>query len=347
MQYGLEAGEVLLRLLEAYSPTGEEEKARDVLVGLADELGLKVRVDEVGNVIASKGDGGKVWLVGHYDTVPGKLPIRWSEGIISGRGAVDAKGPLSAMLMAASLSEYPVAVAALVGEEGDSRGAKHLLRGTLPPYVVIGEPSNTVGIVIAYRGGTQVTLRCESEGGHSSSPSTSSVDLLISSILAVREIAPGRSYDEPSAAVTMLRAGEAPNVLPKEAEAIIDLRIPPGVDTGHLLESIKRRLPEGCYLSVGWTVLPISVKPSDQVPRALARAILSLGRKPKLLKKYGSSDMNTLHERVRSIAAYGPGDGRLSHTDREAITVSDLELAVKVYLRAVEYLSSQEAVRFK
>ncbi len=127
--------EVLLRLLEAYSPTGREDEAREVLVEVSRALGLNVRVDGVGNVLATKGGGERVWLVGHYDTVPGRLPVRKIDGRIYGRGAVDAKGPLSSMLVAASLAEAPVTVAALVGEEGDSRGARHLLSGELPPYV--------------------------------------------------------------------------------------------------------------------------------------------------------------------------------------------------------------------
>ncbi len=335
--------EVLLKLLEAYSPTGQEENARGALVEVCEDLGLRVEVDEVGNVLASNGSGSKVWLVGHYDTVPGNLEVKVKDGRIFGRGAVDAKGPLSAMIVAASLSRSPVTVAALVGEEGDSRGARHLLGRELPPFVVIGEPSNTNGVIVAYRGGAHLTLRCAGGGGHSSSPGSSAIDLLIESILRVREVAPGSGYDVPSAAVTMIRGGEAPNVLPKEAEAVVDLRVPPGADPLSLIEEMRPRLPEGCEIVVEWTVPPVAVRPSEPVPRALTRSILSLGRKPRLLKKYGSSDMNLLHGRVASIAAYGPGDGRLAHTDMEFVDLEDLEFAVEVYVRTVEYLSDRSA----
>ncbi len=331
--------EILLKLLEAYSPTGQEDNARDVIVEICEDLGLRVEIDGVGNVLASKG-GGRVWLVSHYDTVPGRLPVRRSGNIISGRGAVDAKGPLAAMLMAASLSKSPVTVAALVGEEGDSRGARHLLTKELPPFVVIGEPSNTTGVIIAYRGGAHLTLRCKAEGGHSSSPGASAVDLLIESILRMKKVAPGGKYADPSVAATMIRGGEAPNVLPKRAEAVLDLRVPPGIDPSAVIDEMKSNLPEGCEIAVGWIVPPVAVRPSEPVPRALTRSIISSGRRPKLLRKYGSSDMNLLHDRVASIAAYGPGDGKLAHTDTEFVDVEDLEFAVKVYVRTVEYLSN-------
>ncbi len=337
--------EILLKLLEAYSPTGHEDEARDVIVEICEDLGLKVEVDDVGNVLASKGGGGRVWLVGHYDTVPGRLPVKRSGDVIAGRGAVDAKGPLSAMIMAAYLSKSPVTLAALVGEEGDSKGARHLLTRELPPFVVIGEPSNTDGVIVAYRGGAHLTLRCRAEGGHSSSPGVSAVDLLIESILRMKEAAPGGRYDDPSVAITVIRGGEAHNVLPKKASAVLDLRVPPGTDLLSLIDDIVRRLPVGCELEVGWTVPPVSVRPNDPVPRALTRSILSLGGKPRLLRKYGSSDMNILYSGVESIAAYGPGDGKLAHTDEEFVRVEDLELAVNVYVRTVEYLNSRGPIR--
>ena len=42
-----------------------------------------------------------ILLCGHMDTVAGHLPLRIEEGKIYARGAVDAKGPLAAMIMAA------------------------------------------------------------------------------------------------------------------------------------------------------------------------------------------------------------------------------------------------------
>ncbi len=335
------AGEVLVRLLKAYSPTGSEENAQDVLMDIAEELGLKAKADDVGNVLASKGDGGSVWLVGHYDTVPGELPVKWSGDMIAGRGAVDAKGPLSAMLVAASLSRNPVTVAALVGEEGDSRGAEYLLRRKeeFPPYIIIGEPSNTIGIIIAYRGGAHLEIECRAKGGHSSSPGISAIDKLINSILNAKKIAPGKGYEEPSAVVTIMRGGEASNVLPKHASATIDLRVPPSMDPADVMDQIRSKLPDGCIAEARWMIPPVTVRPGDPVPRALIRSILKLGGKPKLLKKYGSSDMNRLYKAVRSIAAYGPGESRLAHTDEEAVSVDELELAVKVYKGAIEYLS--------
>ncbi len=328
--------EVLVELIKAYTPTGEEERGQKVLVELCKELGLDVEVDGVGNVIARKGEGGKVWLVGHYDTVPGELPIYVNDHV-TGRGAVDAKGPLAAMLVAASTLEFPVTVAALVGEEGDSRGARNLEISA--DYVIIGEPSNVNGVIIAYRGGAHLRLTCKGRGGHSSSPGDSALDKLLEVIAAFKLLAPGKRYEEPSAAVTVIRAGHSFNVLPTLAEAEVDLRVPPGFEVDEVISKLRGSLREGCSLEVRWSVPPVKVSPSDPVPRALIRSILKAGMKPKLLKKYGGSDMNILREKVKSIAAYGPGDGRLAHTDEERVSVEDLRKAVVVYREAVRELS--------
>ncbi|RSN67484.1 M20/M25/M40 family metallo-hydrolase [Candidatus Korarchaeum cryptofilum] len=326
--------EVLLALLKAYSPTGREKNAERVLIEVARGLGLEAHSDGVGNVIASKGDS-CIMLLGHYDTVPGKLRVSVRKGTVSGRGAVDAKGPLAAMLVAASLSERPVRVAAVVGEEGDSRGVRELLRGELPPYVIVGEPTNTVGVAIEYRGGAKLILRCRASGGHSSSPGDSAIEKLISCLERIQGSLKG--IEGVSLRPTVMRGGEYENVLPRRAECTLDLRFPVGHSLQEILERIE--IEDGCDIILKGSVDPVSVRPTDPVPRALTRAIITSGAKPILLRKLGSSDMNHISNYVRSCAAYGPGDSSLAHTDRERIQLKDLEFSVAVYKKAIEMLS--------
>ena len=330
--------EVLLALLKAYSPTGREKNAERVIIEVARDLGLEAYSDNVGNVIASKGDGGCVMLLGHYDTVPGRLRVSVRKGTVSGRGAVDAKGPLAAMLVAASISERPVKVAAVVGEEGDSRGVRELLRGELPPYIIVGEPTNTVGIVIEYRGGAKLLLRCKARGGHSSSPGDSAIEKLISCLEKIHESL--RGLDGVSLRATKIKGGEYENVLPRRAECTLDLRFSMGYSLQGILERIK--MEDGCDMILRGSVDPVSVRPTDPVPRALTRAIITSGAKPILLRKLGSSDMNYISKHVKSSAAYGPGDSSLAHTDEERIHLRDLEFSVAVYKRAVETLRDNQ-----
>jgi LysW-gamma-L-lysine carboxypeptidase len=92
------------------------------------KLGFEVGIDAIGNVIGVVGEGEPVILLcGHMDTVAGHMPLRVEEGKIFARGAVDAKGPLAAMIMAThEVSKDPnfrgkILVASVVEEEATSK----------------------------------------------------------------------------------------------------------------------------------------------------------------------------------------------------------------------------------
>ena len=94
---------LLSQMVKIYSPSGKEGKISLFLADEMKKLGLSVHRDEVGNVIGQIGEGSPVVLFcGHMDTVEGVIPVRVEDGHLYGRGSVDAKGPLAAMIVAAS-----------------------------------------------------------------------------------------------------------------------------------------------------------------------------------------------------------------------------------------------------
>lgn len=331
---------ILVRLLEAYSPSGREEGAIEVFKEAAEELGFhKIWTDEAGNAHASTGNGPpKVALIGHIDTVPGKLPVSRENGVIRGRGAVDAKGPLATFLTAAYLAgkeDCGIQVSALIGEESDSPGARFLVEtGFYVPYMVVGEPTNTSGVAIGYRGSASVLLQCRGLGGHSSSPEVG--DSALAKLLRVVEkLGSVRGF---SVAVVELHAWSPyENMLPTHAEARLDLRL--GFEAGPDL-IFKVEAPEDCRLEVARLSPPVRVRPQDPVPRALVRSMLQLGVRPRITVKRGTSDMNLLYPKCAgSIAAYGPGDPSLAHRiDDEWVLEKDLEKAVRILVFALDNL---------
>ena len=103
MQEQTKAVRFLTNLLGIYSPSGKEADIANFLAGEMRKFGFQVGVDGIGNVIGVVGEGEPtILLCGHMDTVAGVLPLRVEEGKIYARGAVDAKGPLAAMVMAAA-----------------------------------------------------------------------------------------------------------------------------------------------------------------------------------------------------------------------------------------------------
>ncbi|MEB3773511.1 MAG: M20/M25/M40 family metallo-hydrolase [Desulfurococcales archaeon] len=336
--------ETLLELARIYSPPGREEDAAKAFVNRATGLGLDSWIDDIGNVYATQGGPWRVALVSHIDTVPGFLDAGIKSGYVYGRGVVDAKGPLSAMLHAAASTGRGVVVIGLVGEEDDSRGARRLLEEGVPtPYVIIGEPTGGSRVAVGYRGSLKLVVSCRDQGGHSSTPwlGGSALDRLLRVIEDLKEKYPGGTVLKPSVAVTGLCTDISRNILPASAKAWIDARIPPGGRTSsmasELLEVVESH---GCSGEVLDPIEPVRVKPDSPVPRSLIRAILRNGMKPGIAIKAGTSDMNLLAGSVESIAAYGPGDPRYSHTMDERISIEELSIGARVYAMATAELLS-------
>ncbi|HQU35457.1 MAG TPA: M20/M25/M40 family metallo-hydrolase, partial [Anaerolineales bacterium] len=89
--------DTLIGLVSQYSPSGGERRAVECLIERMKSLGYDdAFIDEAGNAVGVMGKGEKqVVLLGHIDTVPGEISVREENGILYGRGAVDAKGPLA------------------------------------------------------------------------------------------------------------------------------------------------------------------------------------------------------------------------------------------------------------
>ncbi|WP_125920050.1 M20/M25/M40 family metallo-hydrolase, partial [Haloparvum sedimenti] len=125
------ARKLLYDLVSIPSPSGEEAAAAERLQEFFAANGREAWIDEVGNVRAPADDS--VLLTSHVDTVPGDIPVAVKPAeayeedgpALWGRGTVDATGPLVAMAVAAVATG--VSFVGVVGEETDSRGARHLV----------------------------------------------------------------------------------------------------------------------------------------------------------------------------------------------------------------------------
>ncbi len=345
------AANLLYNLLKEYSPTGMEERAVKKLVEWGEENGLKAWVESAGSGFLAPPDTREVriLLAGHIDAVEGWIDPGWQEGKVWGRGAVDAKGPLASMsvgllLVAMNNPSCPVALAGLAGEEGDSRGARRLVRERLvPPFVIIGEPSGGNRVVVGYRGGFHVEVVCMGRGGHSSTPhlGDSALDKAIILIDNIKKSYPSISLDEPSIAVTGLEARDAWNVLPRKAIVRLDVRVPPGWTNKSVAQNIDNLAKSyDCVTAFSGGVESIRVSLNTPVPRSISRSLLRMNVKPRPVVKRGTSDRNILGHYALSISAYGPGDPIMAHSTMEVISEEELSLAAEVYKRSIIELCS-------
>jgi LysW-gamma-L-lysine carboxypeptidase len=328
----------LLRgMLEIPSPSYQERPLADFLANVMVDLGFQAHIDVVGNVIGviERGDGPTLMLLGHLDTVPGELSVRSEDGRLYGRGAVDAKGPLAAMICAAaSAVDFPgrIVVIGVVEEETPrSRGAMAIRAShEQPDAVIVGEPSGWSSVVLGYKGKLDLRYTVKCPATHPSNPVPKASELAVACWAALVDLlGPDSSHDafaRPGATLCQLNAGLT------AATADLSVRTPPGFDVDTLVRELRDRLPVG-DLEVLNSVAACRVGRASPAVRALVSGIRRLHAEPRLVVKTATSDMNTLAE-VWDIpmATYGPGDSRLDHADTEHIMLSD-------YLRGIDVLS--------
>lgn len=326
---------VLERLVSRYSPSGREMPAVWEFVKIARELGYVARVDRAGNGIARRGHGRpRILMLGHIDTVEGERPVRTVRGRVHGRGAVDAKGAIAAALLAGRNFAGPgeLVVVAAVGEEIDSRGARHLIPRLRPDRVIVGEPSGWDGVTIGYKGELQLDAEFRGRRTHYSSPTPTTADVALDWAMTVRAWAATRRVDSLFHSLTVKTIGLATLGRGDEesVRVTVDLRIPPGLTTRELLRTLPSE-PGRPSIAVRIRVEPIEIARTDPVVAALSAGIRAKGGRPTLWRKAGTSDLNLVLPAWKVPgAAYGPGDARLDHTSRESLSVADLRRAEAV-----------------
>lgn len=336
--------ELLQELLAIPSPSGGEGPLARFLAGAMAELGLDAHVDQAGNVVGrtGTGTGPSLLLLGHMDTVDRPRPVRRDGGRLYGRGAADAKGPLAAMVCAAAARpDFPgtLRVAGSVEEERRSGGAAHLV-GTLPApdLLVVGEPSGWSSVVLGYKGKLDLEYRVERPSTHSTNPAAKAGELAVAFWLALLEqLGPELDharFDRPAAT---LRAIEGDMLA---ATLTADCRLPPGFDPDRFLAALGERA-DGGTARVLHHVPAVRADRTNAIARSLSAAIRRHGGTPRPKLKTGTADMNLVAAAWPiPMAAYGPGDSTLDHTDDEHVEVEEYLGAVAVLTTALDELAS-------
>lgn len=362
------AVQFLINLLGIYSPSGREEAIGNFLAEEMMKMGFQVGVDSVGNVIGVIGDGEPVILLcGHMDTVAGHIPLRVEEGKIYARGAVDAKGPLAAMIMAAIAAgkdpafKGKILVICAVEEEATSRGIRHLItQGIKADYAIFGEPSGVENITIGYKGQVQLRIVVKTDTGHASTPWLYE-NALEKAYELWQQIKTAYSYtptdkqngESPfyavTACLTKLTGGRANSVIPYECEMALDIRVPPQFTTAQIIEQTQKIIAQyqqgnpkvSVKATVHDTVEPFEVNKNSLLVHALSAAIRKVRNKPAtLMRKTGTGDMNILGNAMNlPIVTYGPGDSHLDHRIDEHILISEYLDAIQIYQETILKLS--------
>ncbi|MFM8593193.1 MAG: [LysW]-lysine hydrolase [Chloroflexota bacterium] len=342
--------ELLRRLVEIESLSDHEGEAVAELVRIMDQRGVATEIDSAGNAIGRIGSGEKhIVLLGHIDTVPGRIPVRIDDGVLHGRGAVDAKGPLCTFVAAAAMAAprlgCRVTVVGSVGEERiGSPGATKVARWERPDLCIIGEPSGWDAVCLGYRGTLSFIYELEQASRHMAGPGESIGEIAIAFwnglVAHIDELNRRR---EASTAYTSLfptlrKISTESNGLFDTAMLSIGIRMPPGVDVESLLTTLHDLAGAATLTIDGIQEGYRSDKQIPLVPPFL-RAIRAAGGQPRFTVKLGTSDMTVVGPVWKCpIVAYGPGDASLDHTPEERIDLAEYGRAVRILADVLEAL---------
>lgn len=323
----------LASLIELYSPTGKVDDAVRFLLDKLEEFELNPRIMDGGAILCEVGSGGGgILLCGHLDTVPGRLPVKLDDRLISGRGAVDAKSSLASMIFALKkLRDFmKIYLLVSVDEEGDSEStfkAIQTLKGRVK-YAIIGEPSRANCITMAYYGRLAVNLDFKGRKMHPSAciKMRNVLEESFKFYLKLKEEV--LRTQNPISICPIYIHGGGEKFAPDRARIKLDLRFPPQVSFEDIRNVIHRVVEENnlenpvkCSSSISHHTPPYQVNLDSPLVKSFIKAIRSkLKIHPKMIRKVGTSDMNLIGN-ILSIPAiaYGPGNPRLSHMDVERV----------------------------
>ena len=354
--------DLLKKMLEIYSPSGKEKKLASFLLSEFKKIDFKrAWMDKAGNVYGEIGsESPTILLCGHMDTVPGWIAVKIEGEKLFGRGAVDAKSSLAAMIAATlnlkpEISKGRIIVACVVDEEGKGRGIRQLIRENISAdYAIFGEPSGIRNITFAYKGHLKLKITCRTVTGHVGAqhilPNAieKSFELWsrLKNVCEQKYKSPFGIFYSLTPTLIGISSRRTTGSIPDICTLSIDLRLPPTIScqkaikiTSNLVEEFREEnYGLTTNLKVTGKVEPYIAKRDTIVIRALKEAIFEeTGEEARLLRKTGTGDMNIFGAHFKiPIATYGPGNSSLSHTPNEYINIKEYLTSIKIYEKAVK-----------
>jgi LysW-gamma-L-lysine carboxypeptidase len=357
--------------LKIYGPSTLEEKICDFLVAQMRERGLRAFRDAAGSAVGiidplpiapqappSKLEGAsgqaegqqtrEVVLLGHMDTVPGFIDVRREGDKLYGRGAVDARGPLCALIEAAASAGARegwriVVVGAVEEEAATSKGARFAATQYRPAYCVIGEPSGWDRVTLGYKGRLLVHYRKSREMSHTAGQSRGAAEGAVAFWNRVSDVAAqynrGRTkaFERLDASLRRIHTGDDPFI--DAVDMRIGMRVPTGIMVSDLKAQLTALADDG---EVAFASEEEAYRADKNTPlvRAFLSSMRAHGAVPGFTVKTGTSDMNVVAPVWQCpILAYGPGDSNLDHTPHEHIDLNEYARAIEVLADALRALT--------
>ncbi len=355
-------------LIEIPSVSRHETRLADHLEKMLSEI-FHLKTERVGNNIIARTELGKdqrLLLGGHIDTVihpPDFVVTRFPESI-SGPGAVDMKGGLAIMLELARIEpKLDVSFVFYVCEEVDiSESGLRQIESERPDLLeasaaILMEPTGAA-IEAGCQGSMKVLLNLKGKRAHTARAwkGSNAIHRLAPVFLAINEYVPrqpvieGCQFHE-AIQVVSITGGVAGNVVPDQAQALINVRFAPDRDSNAALSELKELIEKALGSSVKILEEAPAIKeagnkeagkkskkartPGDSLT-VLDRAEPAApsldhpvfaelkGQVEQIRAKLGWTDVSFFYEKNIPALNFGPGDPELAHTQDERVFGKEL-----------------------
>ena len=322
-------------------------------------------VDDAGNAVGELGDSSAsrtIVLLGHIDTVPGNIPVRIEDGLLYGRGSVDAKGPLATFVAgaarfgsaAARAAGLRVIVVGAVEEEAaTSKGARFIAsrfdgkKEPIPTACIIGEPSHWTRVTLGYKGRLLLDFTADQPMAHTAGPDASVASIVVdywnwvtAHAARVNE-GKDKVFDQLSPSLRRFITATTEQ-MHDTVDAQFAWRLPVAFDAEAFMRELEEQAARPSGSQTVRTKFNLKFRGYETAWRgdrnnALVKSFLaglrSVEPSEKLgfVLKTGTSDMNVVGPAWQCpIVAYGPGDSSLDHTPNEHLPVDHFWKAVNV-----------------
>jgi succinyl-diaminopimelate desuccinylase len=390
------AEQLLKEIVSIRSVVGEETTAHLWLTRQLQELGMTVehypvegrKMPFVLGVIEGEGDGPGVLFDAHFDTVHA-VPSDWSrdpwdayveDGVLYGRGAVDSKGSLVAMLMAAKAvvdsgqaRSGPIYFMSDSDGEDGFRGAA--LMKDLGVIDRIGtmwsaEATSNKRVEIAYPGISTWKITAIGKTAHPTEPehginAVTKMAKLVDAVDEGRlELPKGDSrWFEPRVTTNAIRTRPGGGwAIPARCDAVLSVLSPPGASLNEVRDAIDAFLrmleKEDGEVRFERKILPMGagrlwLRPGETDPehpgvKALEAAVREIGKEEPVIGKFNGGWVDAvelMHPDGNGFdepatITFGPGDFELAHTVDEHIPIAEVAEAAEIYTAATMDLLS-------
>lgn len=350
------------------SPPGNEEECARYIADFLKDLHAEGATVELyrfaprrANVIATfEGDAPGLLLAGHIDVVPAGDEAGWTsppfEGKVRnarvyGRGAVDMKGAIAAMLLSIASArrrrlKRSLTFVATAGEEVGFDGLRAMtsakrLEGVKARCGVVGEPTE-MKVVRGHRGSLTTKVTFHGKSAHSSDPSlgvnaiekavafVDKLDVLQKELEKAKDPDLGHTLLTP----TVISGGTKSNVIPDSCTLTLDGRTIPGVNKRTVFDGLdaivqslrKKDKSFRADIEVLYDTSPLSIPATEEVVR-LGETIT---KSPATIALYGTEAPEYAKLGIPTIVL-GPGSIKEAHIYDEFVSLEQLKMAESVY----------------